>query len=224
MTETTAVVTCQSIGAESPDVIGSVVPGRAVRIDDADSEPAESGLLRVIGRRGIDLFLEYLDAPDITARVFAPVDASALDSGSGSKDRRTAVRSLFTTGDIVERDAAGTLRFSGRADDIIKVAGENVSLAEVEAVLSAAPGVLEVAVVSLPDPVRDAVPQAHVVTRNPHSPVTPADLEKYAALQLPKTARPQSWIFTNELPRTSVGKIRKFTLVPPSATSAQKDE
>lgn len=224
MTETTAVVTCQPIGQESHDAIGTVVPGRSVRIDDASGTPGDSGLLKVVGRRGIDLFLEYLDAPDITERVFAPegtpaADDLGIDSGNRADDRRATTSSIFTTGDIVDRDATGNLRFSGRADDIIKVAGENVSLAEVEAVLSAAPGVLEVAVIAIPDPVRDVVPQAHVVSRDPRAPVSRADLEEYAALHLPKAARPRSWVFPQELPRTSVGKIRKFTLVPPSGAA-----
>ena len=54
----------------------------------------------------------------------------------------------FLTGDLAVQTASGALRFVGRADDVIKVAGENVSLTEVEAILAQAPGVLEVAVIA----------------------------------------------------------------------------
>lgn len=110
------------------------------------------------------------------------------------------------------RDASGVLRFAGRSDDIIKVAGENVSLAEVEAVLAEAPGVLEVAVVSEADPIRDAVPVAHVVAQDPARPPSEEELTRYAAERLPKAARPRRWTWLEALPRTSVGKIRRHAL------------
>jgi carnitine-CoA ligase len=64
----------------------------------------------------------------------------------------------------------GALQFVGRADDVIKVAGENVSLTEVEAILAQAPGVLEVAVVPRPDEIRDVVPVAYIVARDQADP------------------------------------------------------
>ncbi|GAA2093845.1 class I adenylate-forming enzyme family protein [Brevibacterium salitolerans] len=227
MTETTAVVACQPPGREGPDSIGPVIPGRRIRIHrlaetdaagaEARPESAEAlaaatrsdedrpGLLQVYGRRGVELFREYLDAPEVTRRAFA----SSAGEEAHDDDLPEV---LFTTGDLVTSDASGVLRFAGRSDDIIKVAGENISLAEVEAVLAEAPGVLEVAVVSEADPIRDAVPVAHVVAQDPAHPPLEAELMQYAAQHLPKAARPHRWKWLEALPRTSVGKIRRHAL------------
>ncbi|WP_051297874.1 class I adenylate-forming enzyme family protein [Brevibacterium album] len=199
MTETTAVVTAQRQEQAGPETIGSVVAGRELVLVDPDTgedtEPGP-GVLTVLGRRGHDLFLEYLDAPEINARVF---------SERGGRD-------AFSTGDLVRRLDDGQLRFVGRVDDVVKVSGENVSLTEVEAALAAAPGVLEVAVVAVPDPLRDVVPHAFVVARDPARPPAQEALDEYASAHLPKAARPRAWTLVDSLPRTSVGKIRRFEL------------
>lgn len=198
MTETTAVVSAQEKGNERHDDIGHVIPGRSFRLIDpaTDKESTTRGVLEIRGERGEDLFAGYLDAPEINERVF-----TACDDGSV----------YFNTGDILETTDRETLRFVGRKDDVIKVAGENVSLTEVEATLAEASGVLEVAVVAVPDEVRDVVPRAHVVLKEDAT-VTEADLDEFATANLPKAARPRSWKFTRELPRTSVGKIRRHLL------------
>ena len=165
MTETTTVVTADRGDPPSHELIGEPVPGRRVRLVDpsthADVEPGTPGMIIVAGERGVDLFAEYLDDPAVTDRTFTT-------DGDGV--------TWLLTGDLaVQVDSpsagSGALRFVGRADDVIKVAGENVSLTEVEAVLAQAPGVLEVAVVARADAIRDQVPVAYVVARDPdHAP------------------------------------------------------
>ena len=94
---------------------------------------------------------------------------------------------------------------------MLKVAGENVSIVEVETVLSAHPGVLEAAVVGAPDPIRDEVPVAFVVPA-PEAAPTEAELAAWCEEHLAKAKRPRTFTFLTQLPRTSVGKIRKFLL------------
>jgi carnitine-CoA ligase len=106
----------------------------------------------------------------------------------------------------------GALRFVGRRDDVIKVSGENVSLTEIEAILAQAPGVLECAVLGRPDPVRDTVPVAYVVPRDREHPPAAEDLAQWSAQNLAAPARPRDWHLIDELPRTSVGKVRPFKL------------
>jgi crotonobetaine/carnitine-CoA ligase len=199
MTETVAVVTADTSNPPAHDVIGPPVPGRAVRlvgIDGEDVPDGTAGEIWVRGRRGDDLFAGYLDAPEINARVFTPDGAETW----------------FHTGDLAVRAGNGALRFVGRVDDVIKVAGENVSLTEVEAAAAEAPGVLEVAVVAQPDPVRDQVPVAYVVPKDPSAPPSPEVLDEWAAHHLAPAARPRAWHFIDELPRTSVGKVRRFRI------------
>lgn len=206
MTETTTVVTADRGDPPSHELIGEPVPGRRVRLVDpsthADVEPGSPGMIIVAGERGVDLFAEYLDDPAVTDRTFT-TDADGV--------------TWLVTGDLaVQVDSPssgpGALRFVGRADDVIKVAGENVSLTEIEAVLAQAPGVLEVAVVARADAVRDQVPVAYVVARDPHRAPTVDELATWAAGQLTPQARPREWHLIDGLPRTSVGKVRRFKI------------
>jgi crotonobetaine/carnitine-CoA ligase len=87
-------------------------------------------------------------------------------------------------------------------------------------VLAQAPGVLEAAVVARPDPVRDQVPVAYVVAKDPASPPAPSTLAGWAAEHLAPQARPRAWHLIDELPRTSVGKVRRFRMTANPAGGA----
>ena len=201
MTETTEIVTADRSDPPSHELIGEPVPGRRVRLVDPatgeDVEDGTPGMILVAGERGVDLFAEYLDDPATTDRTFT-VDHDGV--------------TWLRTGDLAARTASGALRFVGRADDVIKVAGENVSLSEVEAILAQAPGVLEVAVVARPDELRDHVPVAYVVARDQAHPPTVDELAAWAGEQLTPQARPRGWHLIESLPRTSVGKVRRFEI------------
>lgn len=201
MTETLAVVTADDHDPPRHDLIGLPLPGRAVRLaplaDRVDDAPdATTGVITVRGTRGVDLFAGDLDAADLTSAAF-------------EEDERG---SWFRTGDVAREEPDGALRFLGRSDDIVKIAGENVSLSETESVLSGAPGVLEVAVVARPDPIRDYLTVAYVVPRDPTDPPEPGALAAWASRELAPAAWPREWHIIDELPRTSVGKIRRFVL------------
>ncbi|MGW5150480.1 class I adenylate-forming enzyme family protein [Rhodococcus koreensis] len=200
MTETVAVVCADTHRPYRHDVIGSALPERRIRVEDRSNGdiagPGVPGELSVLGTPGIDLFAGYLDDEATTMKSFRITDEGIW----------------FNTGDLVSADSDGVLRFVGRVDDVIKVSGENVSLTEVEAAVAQAPGVLEVAVVALPDPVRDVVPVAYVVARDPANPPTAESLAHWASLNLTPAARPRKWHLIDELPRTSVGKIRRFRI------------
>jgi crotonobetaine/carnitine-CoA ligase len=165
-----------------------------------DGEVAE---VVVGGTQGVHLFDGYLDDPATTA--------AAFDGG------------WFRTGDLASRDADGRFYFAGRSGDVMKVAGENVSTVEVEEVLSAHAGVLEAAVIALPDPIRDEVPVAFVVRSPGVAPVTESDLASYCESRLAPSKRPRAMYFLDELPRTSVGKVRKFVLKSDAAVRARQE-
>ncbi|WGX99210.1 class I adenylate-forming enzyme family protein [Nocardioides sp. L-11A] len=203
MTETVAVVTIDSSEPATYDVIGRPVEGRSVRIDGVglhDAAVGATGELSVLGTPGQDLFARYLDDPATTERVLTPEQGH---------------RCWFSTGDVVAVRADGQLRFLGRVDDVVKVGGENVSLSETEAAVAQAPGVLEAAVVARPDPVRDHVTVAYVVPRDPARPPDPDELDAWAARNLTAAARPREWHHITDLPRTSVGKVRRFEVGAP---------
>jgi crotonobetaine/carnitine-CoA ligase len=97
-----------------------------------------------------------------------------------------------------------------------EVAGENVSVVEVEAVLAEHPSVLEAAVIAKPDAMRDEVPVGFVVQQPGASVIDVAALHAWCEQRLSKVKRPVEITVVDELPRTSVGKIRKFLLKDPA--------
>lgn len=200
MTETTAIVTADLSATPRSDTIGTVIPGREIYLADpvdfTPVQPGTPGVVMVSGERGTTLFCEYLDNPVANAAAFVKVNG----------------REWFRTGDLAEETGEGQLKFVGRIDDVIKVAGENVSLTEVEAAVAQAPGVLEAAVLSREDPIRDHVPVAYVVRKPGATECTEDSLTAWADIHLVPQARPREWHFIDELPRTSVGKIRRFKL------------
>ena len=91
---------------------------------------------------------------------------------------------------------------------MIKRAGENIAAAEVEAAITQHGSVIESCVVGVPDPIRDEAVVALVVLE-PGSCVTSEDLVQYCLGQLSKFKVP-SFIFpVSELPKTSIGKIKR---------------
>ena len=201
MTETVAIVCADVSDPYRHDTIGPPIAGRSVVLRNpetgADAPSWEPGELVLAGVPGEDIFLEYLDDPAATGRSLAQRDGVTW----------------FRTGDMVGRaDGTDALRFVGRRDDVIKVSGENVSLTEVEATLAQAPGVLECAVLGRPDPVRDMVPVAYVVPRDREHPPAVSDLAEWSERNLAAAARPRDWHLIEALPRTSVGKVRRFKL------------
>lgn len=187
MTETIAAVLTDRSDFPEPDLMGTPTPGCVVGV--------LGDRLVVGGEPGITLFSRYLDDPETTA-------ASFDEDG------------WFETGDRASVDAAGRYRFGGRRSDVLKVAGENVSIVEIETVLAEHAGVADVAVIGVPDHIRDEVPVAFIVAK-PSQSLDVADLEAHSLQRLAKAKRPTKFIVVDELPRTSVGKIKKFLLTEP---------
>lgn len=205
MTETIPAVLTDEAFAPLPSSMGYTTPGCLVDVHDAtgaSASPGDVGEIVVGGERGVTLFAGYLDDPATTGASF-----------DGN---------WFRTGDRARRDAHGRYFFDGRRADVLKVAGENVSTVEVEQVLAAHPAVLEVAVIGMPDPVRDEVPVAFVVAADPARPPSSQELFDWCTERLTKSKRPRDISFVDELPRTSVGKIRKFLLQDPAAELSEK--
>ena len=195
MTETIPAVLTDESNEPDPSSMGRVTDGCIVDIQRSDGgsvEPEEIGEVVVKGEKGSTIFKGYLDDPETTEASFR--------------------NGWFLTGDRAKRDATGRYFFDGRRSDVLKVSGENVSIVEVEGVLSEHPGVLEAAVVGYPDDIRDEVPVAFVVPAPDSPKPSTQDLFDWCEAHLTKSKRPHQINFLEELPRTSVGKIRKYLL------------
>ena len=120
---------------------------------------------------------------------------------------RDARRARFIVGDLGRLDDDGYLYLDGRRDDLVISGGVNVYPLEVEQALREHPGVDDVAVFGVPDERWGQRVCAAVVGA-----VDEAELASYARERLAPPKRPKSWTFTDELPRTTTGKVRRDRL------------
>jgi acyl-coenzyme A synthetase/AMP-(fatty) acid ligase len=111
-------------------------------------------------------------------------------------------------------DKEGYFYFVGRKDDIIKSRGEKVGPKEIENVLYALPGVVEAAVVGVPDPILGQAIKALIVAADDAG-LDELDVLRYCRAHLEDFMVPQIVEFRDNLPKTSSGKIRKIELADP---------
>jgi acyl-CoA synthetase (AMP-forming)/AMP-acid ligase II len=139
--------------------------------------------------RGPNVMLGYLDDPEATS--------AAVD-----------VDGWLHTGDVGALDAAGNLRITDRLKDMYICGGFNVYPAEVEQVLTGLDGVLDCAVIGVPDERLGEVGRAFVVPR-PGSGLDEQAVIAYTRQYLANFKAPRSVSFIDMLPRNATGKVVK---------------
>jgi acyl-coenzyme A synthetase/AMP-(fatty) acid ligase len=117
---------------------------------------------------------------------------------------------LCYTGDLFRMDEEGFFYFVGRKDDIIKTRGEKVAPKEIEATLYRLNGIIEAAVVGVPDPVLGEAVKAVVVADR--SMLSEAQILAHCRANLEDFMVPQVVEIRDELPKTPSGKIDKKPL------------
>jgi fatty-acyl-CoA synthase len=131
--------------------------------------------------------------------------------GKAAETAETFVDGWCKTGDAGHVDQEGLLTLTGRKKDMIKTGGENVYPAEIEAVLSDHPNILEAAVIAVPDArFQEAV--CAVVVIDGAEPLSAEDVRSYCQQRLAGYKKPRYVVFADELPRNLAGKILKFEL------------
>jgi len=169
--------------------IGMVNSGWELKVTDDDRNELPLGEVGEAAVRGPGLVSGYFRDPDATAK--------ALVDG------------WFYTGDLVRVDEQGYVFFEDRKKDVIKVKGENVAAGEVERVVKKAPGVRDCAVIGLPDRI---LGERLVAVVEADDPPTSEELAAWCADRLARFKVPSEFRFVDQLPRTSIGKIRKHEL------------
>ncbi|CFO71455.1 long-chain-fatty-acid--CoA ligase [Bordetella pertussis] len=119
---------------------------------------------------------------------------------------------FFLTGDIGIMDEAGYTRIVDRKKDMIAVSGFKVYPNEVEAVIAAHPGVLECAVIGVPDEHSGEAVKVFVVKKDPA--LTAEAVLQWCEERLTGYKRPRHVEFRDELPKSNVGKILRRELRP----------
>jgi acetyl-CoA synthetase len=120
----------------------------------------------------------------------------------------------YFTGDGAVKDADGYFWLMGRVDDIMLVAGHNVSTMEVESALVEHPAVAEAACIGKAHEIKGQSPVAFVTCREGYhgTPELADELKKFVGKKLGPTCRPDDIIFTADLPKTRSGKIMRRLL------------
>ncbi len=191
LTEASPVVCINPFFNPKRGTVGLPVPSTEVTIrDDAGRELAvgEAGEVWV---RGPQVMLGYWQRPDETAQVLT-------------------ADGWLKTGDIGAFDADGFLRLLDRKKDMINVSGFKVFPNEVEDIAMLDPGVLEAAVIGVPDLRTGQAVKLFVVKRDPA--LTKADLSKFLHDRLVAYKRPTIIEFRDELPKSNIGKILRKEL------------
>lgn len=193
LSETSPSVTCNPVTATAySGTIGVPLPSTRIKlVADSGStvtEPGQPGEIAVLGPQ---VMAGYWQRPDETAKVM---------TNDG----------YFLTGDIGTMDERGFVKIVDRKKDMVIVSGFNVYPNEVEDVVSNCPGVLECAVVGVPDEKTGEAVKLIVVKKDPA--LTEQVLRDYCQANLTGYKRPRHIVFRTELPKTPVGKILRREL------------
>jgi benzoate-CoA ligase len=181
-------------GRVRPGSSGEIVPGYEARIVDADGRDVPDGEIGDLLIKGESTCAGYWNRQE--------------------QSRRTICGEWIRTGDKYSRDADGYFWYHGRSDDMLKVSGQWVSPAEVEAALITHAAVLEAAVVGREDTERLVKPMAFVVLKNGHTASVDLEheLQGHVKARLAPYKYPRWVTFIDELPKTATGKIQRYKL------------
>ncbi len=192
MSETCAIGTNNPVTSDRfSGTIGLPLPGVEIAIKDDAGNSLPIGASGEICIRGPNVMTGYYRQPDETANAFT-------------------ADGFMRTGDIGIMDEQGYTRIVDRKKDMILVSGFNVFPSELENVISLCDGVLECAVIGVPDPKQGEAIKVYVVRSDPT--LSEEDLAKYCAQNLTGYKHPKYIEFRDELPKSNVGKILRREL------------
>ena len=193
LSETSPSASCNPVTAtEFSGTIGVPLPSTSMRIlDDEGHDISATGQAGEIAIKGPQVMAGYWQRPDETAKVMT-------EDG------------YFKTGDIGVMDARGYFKVVDRKKDMVLVSGFNVYPNEVEDVVALMPGVLECAVVGVPDEKTGEAVKLVIVKKDPA--LTEAQVKDFCRANLTGYKQPKVIEFRTELPKTPVGKILRREL------------
>jgi len=192
LSETSPVATCNPIlNREYNGTIGLPFPNTEIDILDDAGQPVPLGQPGEIAIRGPQVMAGYWNRPDETAKVMTP-------------------DGFFKSGDVGIMDERGYIRIVDRKKDMILVSGFNVYPNEIEQVIATHPGVVECAVVGVPDEKSGEAVKVFVVRKDPA--LTAEQLMEFCKENFTGYKKPKYIEFRDELPKTNVGKILRREL------------
>jgi long-chain acyl-CoA synthetase len=195
LSETSPSATCNPTDSKVfTGTIGLPIPGTWIKILDDDGRELPVGKAGEIAIKGPQVMAGYWQRPDETAKVMT-------------------ADGYFKSGDVGIMDERGYTRIVDRKKDMILVSGFNVYPNEVEDVVAAMPGVLEVAAIGIADDKTGEAVKLVVVKKDPA--ITEDTVRAFCHDNLTGYKRPKVIEFRAELPKTPVGKVLRRELRKP---------
>lgn len=192
MSETCAIGTNNPVLAkEFSGTIGLPLPGIDIAIKDDVGNSLALGKSGEICIRGPNVTTGYYRQPEENSRAFT-------------------ADGFLRTGDVGIMDARGYTKIVDRKKDMILVSGFNVFPSELENVISLCEGVVECAVIGVPDEKQGEAIKVFVVKDNPT--LSEDDVARYCQQNLTGYKRPKYIEFRDELPKSNVGKVLRREL------------
>ncbi|MBH1977649.1 MULTISPECIES: long-chain-fatty-acid--CoA ligase [unclassified Simplicispira] len=193
LSETSPSATCNPVTIkEFSGTIGVPLPSTYLKLlDDDGHEVTTLGQPGEIAIKGPQVMAGYWQRPDETAKVMT-------EDG------------FFKSGDIGIMDERGYFKIVDRKKDMVLVSGFNVYPNEVEEVVAAMPGVMECAVVGVPDEKMGEAVKLVIVRKDPE--LTEAQVREFCRANLTGYKQPRVIEFREDLPKTPVGKILRREL------------
>jgi long-chain acyl-CoA synthetase len=192
MSETCAIGTNNPVLAqEFSGTIGLPLPGIDIAIKDDEGQSMAQGSSGEICIRGPNVMTGYYHQPEENRRAFT-------------------TDGFLRTGDVGIMDERGYTKIVDRKKDMILVSGFNVFPSELENVISLCDGVLECAVIGVPDEKQGEAIKVFVIKDNPL--LAEDDVARYCQQNLTGYKRPKYIEFRDELPKSNVGKILRREL------------
>lgn len=191
LSEASPVVTINPPRKTKVSSIGQALPGLDVKIVNSRGEIQPPGIVGELTVNGPSVMKEYFNLPLETA--------AALKNGR------------LHTGDLAYQDAEGYYYIVDRLKDMIISSGENIYPREIEELLYAYPGIIEAAVIGLPDELRGQSVCAHIVLAEGQA-FNKKTIKEYLHNNLAGYKVPRDIIAVDALPKNPTGKILKRLL------------
>ena len=195
MTETSPTLTATGFDDDNitrAETVGRPLPGVEIKIVDENRNVVELNTIGELACRSFGLMKGYYKDPEKTAE--------AMDENG-----------WYYSGDLATQDEKGYIRIVGRKKEMIIRGGYNIYPREVEEYFYTHPGVMEVAIVGLPDSVLGEVSCACIKPK-PNVVLTEAEMKDFISERVADYKVPDRIVFVDSFPMTASGKIRKLDL------------
>ncbi|HEY2736964.1 MAG TPA: amino acid adenylation domain-containing protein, partial [Thermoanaerobaculia bacterium] len=217
ITETTVHVTWRPLSRHDVkgrrSAIGVPIPDLAVAVLDPWLRTAPIGVPGELVVAGAGLARGYLNRPELTAERFVP-DPAPDPAGS-----RPGAR-IYRSGDLARYLPDGDLEYLGRIDHQVKIRGFRIEPGEIEAALTALPGVREAVVIARSDRPDGSAGDPRLVAYLVGDPQADAELRRLLGERLPDYMVPAAFVTLDALPLTPNGKVDRKALPAPQRQGA----